>query len=71
MELLPFKQLPLGARIAIEWLILCPEKRTQSQLDELLRLYAESTGAVLDERIRESARAICRQRFEGSYSESA
>lgn len=69
MGTIPLQQLPLWAKVAIEWLDGRHELRSQDQLDAVLDHGAKFYGEIVSDPIREAVRDICRRRFIGSYTE--
>lgn len=71
MATIPYKALPLWARVAVEWMVADSTLRTEAKLDSLLAHFAAHSGGAVDDAIRESTRQYCRRRFMASYSEPA
>jgi len=71
MDTIPFKALPLWARVAVEWMVADSALRNEAKLDNLLAHFAKHSGGVVVDVIRESARQYCRLRFGATYSEPA
>lgn len=69
MGTIPLQQLPLWARVAIEWLDGRHELRSQDKLDAVLDHGAKFYNETVSDTIREAVRDVCRRRFIGSYTE--